>query len=201
MLVPAPIVVAPLSCANGSIVVSLPIVTVASMRVEARVDDRHPGEHVPLVDAPLRDGVRVGEVDPVVHAVREVGVLDLVGRDEPACLAHRRQDVGQVQLALGVVGVQAPERVDQRGRVERVDAGVDLADLELLRRRVARGLGLGDAQHGAVRVADHAPVGARLVELHRGHRGARTRRLVRLDEALDRVGGEQRDVAVDDDHR
>ena len=89
----------------------------------------------------------------------------------------------------------------QRAAVERVHAGVDLADLELLGRRVAGRLGLGHAQHRAVAVADDAPVGARLVELHRRHRGRRAAALVRLDQGLERLGGEQRDVAVDDHDR
>ena len=125
------------------------------------VDDRDAGAHVPLVDAPLGDLLGVGEVDAVVDAVREVGVADRVRRDDPAGRAHRGQHVGQVELALGVVGVDRRERGDQRAAVERVDAGVDLADRELLGGRVAGRLGLDHAQDRAVAVADHAAVGRR----------------------------------------
>ena len=85
--------------------------------------------------------------------------------------AHRRQDVGQVQLALGVVGAQGLERVEQRGPVEREDRAVDLADRELLRGRVAGGLRLDDALDVAVVVAHDAAVAGRVVEHHRRHRG------------------------------
>ena len=127
----------------------------------AGVDDRHAAAHVLLEDAALGDLLGVGEVDAVVDAVREVGVADGVRRDRPAGVAHGGQHVGQVELALGVVGVERRQRGDQRAAVERVDAGVDLADLELLGGRVAGRLGLGHAQDRAVAVADDAAVGAR----------------------------------------
>ena len=114
-----------------------------------------------LEDAALGDLLGVREVDAVVDAVREVGVADRVRRHHAAGLAHGGQHVGQVELALGVVGVERRERGDQRAAVERVDAGVDLADLQLLGGRVAGRLGLGHAQDRAVAVADDAPVGAR----------------------------------------
>ena len=66
---------------------------------------------------------------------------DVVGDvpdDVPARCAQDRQHVGQVQLALGVVGAQPRERAAQRGGVEGVEAGVDLGDREDGGRRVAR---------------------------------------------------------------
>ena len=51
---------------------------------------------------------------------------------------QQREDVGQVELALGVVRAQPLEGVEQVAAVEGEDAGVDLADRELLGRRVAR---------------------------------------------------------------
>ena len=50
---PLPIAVAPCRLVNGAITVSWPIVTSASITVAAGVDDRHPGEHVALVDVAL----------------------------------------------------------------------------------------------------------------------------------------------------
>ena len=91
------------------------------------------------VDALLGEPRDVREVDAVVDAEREVGVGERV-RLRPSWPggAQQRQHVGQVELALGVVGVELGERVEQRAAVEQVEAGVDLADRELLGRRVAR---------------------------------------------------------------
>ena len=60
--------------------------------------------------------------------------------DRLARLDQLRQHVRQVQLALGVVAVDLAERSQQAAAVERVHARVDLADLELLGRRVASAL-------------------------------------------------------------
>ena len=91
-----------------------------------------------LVDALLRQLADLRELDAVVDAERERVIGDEVAR-RSSCPASRSfgQHVGQVELALRVVGVDLRERVEQRGAVERVDAGVDLADRELLGRRVA----------------------------------------------------------------
>ena len=170
-------------------------------RRRARVHDRHPAEHELALDAPLGDRMRVREVGAVVDAVGEVGVADRMSEHRLARLAQRGQHVGQVQLALGVVAVELLEHGHQRAAVERVDAGVDLADLQLLGRRVAgAALGLDHALHRAVGGPDHAAVGARVVELHRGHRRRGAGALVRLDERGDRLAGEQRHVAVDHHH-
>ena len=66
-------------------------------------------------------------------------------------VSELRQHVRQVQLALRVVGRELVQRVEQRLAVERVDPGVDLADLELLGRRVPlAALGLDDLLDVAV---------------------------------------------------
>src|SRR3712207_7264040 len=54
--------------------------------------------------------------------------------DRVAALAKDRQDVGQVVLALGVVGGDRVERLGQQGGVEREDARVDLFERELDRK-------------------------------------------------------------------
>ncbi len=109
--------------------------------------------------------------------------------------AHRRQDVGQVQLALRVVGAQRVERVEQGAGVEREDRAVDLADLELLLRRVAGRLRLDDPLDVAVVVAHDAAVAGRVVERHRRHRGGGARAVVLRDERRDRRAGDERHVA------
>ena len=73
-----------------------------------------------------------------------------------------RDDVGQVVLALRVVVPERASHVRQlRGRRGH-DAGVDLADRALARRRV---LLLDDLPHRAARIAHDAAVAGRVVEL------------------------------------
>ena len=132
------------------------------------------------VDPALREPGHVGEVDAVVHAEREVGIGERERLDEPAVAAQERQDVGQVELALRVVAPEPLERAQQRAAVEQVQAGVDLADRELLLGRVAGGLRLDHALDAPLGVADDAPVAGRVLELHardrRGGAGLRVRR-------------------------
>ena len=128
-------------------------------------------------------------------------VVQRVRPDGVTRRAHRRQDVGQVQLALRVVGAQAAERVEQRAPVEREDRAVDLADRELLLRRIARRLRLDDALDVAVVVAHDAAVAARVVERHRRHRGGGAVLGVRPHELRERGGRDERHVARQDEHR
>ena len=170
--------------------------TVTSTSVLRRIDDRDPRVHVPAMDAGLGERAHAREVGAVVDAEQQRGVVDRMGGDAVEQLERR----GQVELALGVVGGQAREGVPQGGAVEGVDAGVDLADGELLGRRVAWHLGLHHALHGPVLAAHDAPVARRVVELHRGDGRLRIGGRVSLDEVGERLGGDQRNVAVEDEH-
>ena len=86
--------------------------------------------------------------------------------------ARSRPDhVGQVVLALRVLRLQLPQDLQQRGHLEGVEAGVDLAHPGLVGGRV---LGLHDGAHAARLVAQHPPVRAGIVEVdgEQGGRGA-----------------------------
>src|SRR5690606_17157850 len=74
------------------------------------------------------------------------------------------ENVGQVQLALGVVGGQAGETVGEHRGVEGVDTRVDLGDGPL---GLVGVLVLDDAGDGAPGVAHDAAVTGRVVD-HRG---------------------------------
>ena len=113
-------------------------------------------------------------------------------RRPPCRGAQERQHVGQVELALGVVGGQRLERLEQVAARERVDAGVDLADRLLLRGRVAGRLGLHHPLDVAVGGAHDAAVARGVLELHGRHRGRRAAVLVGARERVDRLGGDQR---------
>ena len=120
------------------------------------VHDRDARAHVPLEGAAVHLRAELGQLDPVVDALdhHHVG-----GDDRP----HRatvgpgdREDVGEVHLALRVVGADAAERIAQHREVEGVDARVDLVDRELV---VGGVLVLDDAQHlGSVLAAQDAAV-------------------------------------------
>ena len=95
-------------------------------------------------------------------------VVGDVADDAPAVLAQDRQHVGQVQLALGVVGPQPRQRAAQGGGVEGVEAGVDLGDREDVGRRVGS---LDDVVDAAVGVAHDAAVGVRRRHVRGEQRG------------------------------
>jgi transposase len=77
-----------------------------------------------------------GELDPVVDSLGLPQVVDHVRADEAAGAAGDGKGVGDVLLALGVVGGHLLECVAQDVGVESVDARVDLGDGPLLVRAV-----------------------------------------------------------------
>ena len=152
------------------------------------------------MDAALGDLPHGGQADAIVDAEHQVGVGELVRGDGVALGAQDDQRVGEVVLALGVVGRDLLKRVEQRAAVEGVDARVDLADGQLRFGRVAGGLGLHDPRDAAVGVADHAAVAGRVLERHRGHRGRGRATRVGVGELADCGGRDKGDVAGEDDH-
>ena len=99
-----------------------------------RVDDRHAGEHVRLVDpvAELRPRPPRAPTRVFTPSV-SIGISSLVHRDPLALRDEERDGVGQIELALRVVRRQTVEHRPQPLGPEDVDRGVDLADGELLR--------------------------------------------------------------------
>ena len=137
----------------------------------------------------------------VVDAQHQPLVGHGVRGDRAAVGADQIERLGQIQLALRVLGAQPRQRLAQGAGREHVDAGVDLANLQLLGRGVAVGLGLHDGLDGAVGVAHHASIAARIVQEGARHRRARAAGLVRVHELGDRLGAHERNVAAEDDHR
>ena len=106
----APIRVAPRRNVPGSTIVSRPISTPTSISVLGRVDDRDARERVRAVDPLLGEPPHLRELDAGVDAERQRRVGDHVRADRLAVGAQQRQHVGQVELALGVVGAQLLQR-------------------------------------------------------------------------------------------
>jgi hypothetical protein len=160
-----------------------------------RVDDGHAGAHVLVEQARVVGTSRRRELDAVVDARRL-----LVRRDHRAYLPpvadEDRDDLGQVLLALGVVGGQPADGVAQQGVVERVDAGGDLGGLALVGRRVAL---LDDPGHRPVRGPDDPAVPGGVRRDTAEHGGRRAGRGMVGDERRECRRRQQRGVARDDD--
>ena len=97
------------------------------------------------VGARAQLGLGVGELGPVVDAVGLVGVGGDHAHDAVAGVGQHLHDVGEVVLALGVVGLHHAQRRRQQAAPEAEDAGVDLVDLELVGGGVAVLDDAGDA--------------------------------------------------------
>ena len=164
----------------------------------ARVDHRHPGHHVGLVDGHPELELGLGQLRPVVDAVEGAVVLDHERDDRPAILARQLDQRRQVELARDRRRPHVPDPPAQPGCVEGVDAGVDLVDLELLGRRV---LLLDDAQHlPAVVAANHAAqaLGIEGVDADEGHH--RSAGPPQVDQLRQQIRVHQGHVAGEDEH-
>jgi len=107
-----------------------------------------------------------------------------------------RHDIGEVQLALGVTGLQAGQPFGEGGCIEDVDAGVDLGQVEF---RVG-GVGLLDDAGHLVPLTDDPAIAGRVWHHGREHRDGVGAGAVGGDQVLQRLSGEQRDVTGGDDH-
>ncbi len=117
--------------------------------------------------------------------------------DGVTVLDEEADRVGQVELALGVLRLEAVEHGPELLAAEDVDRGVDLADLQLLSGRVGR---LDDRAQVTVAVADDAAVRARVGGREReyGRRGALA--AVRLEQLAEQLARQQRRVAREDEN-
>ena len=161
-----------------------------------RIDDGDAFPHPLLGDAAVELHAETGKLDPVVDALRLPQVVDEVSTDPSARAARDGEHIGQVLLALGVVGGHLLECVAEDVGVESVDPRVDLGDGPLLVRGV---LLLDDASHRAVGVAQDATVAGGVVEVCGDDGDGTSSGLMALDQVVKRLGGEEGDVAVSDE--
>ena len=128
---------------------------------------------------------------------------ELLGRQfgDPARQALRagdRDDVGQVELALGVVVPDSVHQVEGVARIDRHDAAVAQPDRPLFGAGV---LGLDDAQQGAVRPEHEAAIGSGIGRPHAGDRDRDFGRAApRIEQRGDGLGAQQRGVAEQHDN-
>ena len=146
-------------------------VTVGSIQVVRRIDDRDAGEHVGGVDPVAERGGGGGELDARVDALGLVGIRARRGRRRGG-RAPTRSRTASVRYSSpwALTGCSRSSAGQSRSRLEDVDRGVRLADRELLGRRVAR---LDDRLEVAVRRRGRS---ARSCGCRRGRTRARSRR-------------------------
>ena len=139
-----------------------------------------PVEQPRPVDAAAQLPLGQRQLPAVVDALHLLGVVDREGVDPVAGVVEDGDDVGQVVLALGVVGGDPPQRRAEQVAPEAVDGGVDLLDGPLLR----GGVGLLDHPGDeAVLVADQPSVARRLAHVGGEDGGAVAPGLVEGDQA------------------
>jgi len=163
-----------------------------------RVDDGDPAAHQLVEDPVVERATPGGQLPPVVAAQDVVGVLRDVAADRGALLDQQPEDVGDVLLALVVVGVDPGESPPERRRVADVDTGVDLPDGPLLGGGVAL---LDDRPDTAVGTAHDATEAGRLVDLSCEDGENVARGAVGLHQAGHRGGPQQRGVTVHEEDR
>ena len=158
-----------------------------------RVDDGRSAAHRGLHGATVELGTGGGELDPVVDPGEFTGVVGTVGAHRVAVVAGDAEHVGEVELALGVVGAQPGQGVPQDGGVEGEDTGVDLGDGLFGGRGV---LLLDDGSDLVLVVTDDAAVTVGVRQVRGEHRHGRRHLGVRGVQVTEGVAGQQRDVGV-----
>ena len=118
-------------------------------------------------------------------------------------MAHAREhfdDIGEVVLALGVVGAEASQRRAEQIATERTHAGPHLADGQHLGRGIAL---FDDLQHSAVAMlrgcTQHPPIAPWVVEHRRDRGGCIAAADVGGDELVQGLGAQQWRVAPQHD--
>ncbi|CKR53161.1 Uncharacterised protein [Mycobacterium tuberculosis] len=161
----------------------------------SRVDDGDAGQLVSGHHPPVEFGGQLGQLDAIVDAGHQRAVVDVAGMYGLAVGAQDGDDVGEVELLLGVVGAQPAQCGPQRGDVEGVDAGVDFADFPLRWCRV--GL-LHDRHDFVILGAQDAAVAEGIIQRRGQHRHRSRHRAVGGDQVGQRVGVQQRGISRGD---
>ena len=132
-----------------------------------RVHDGHTRLHVGLEDAQAHLQLSVGQLGAVVDAQKRAVVLDLERDHGAVVAAGERDELRQVELAGDGAGLDITDTQAQPVGVERVEPGVDLADLALGGTGV---LVLDDAGDAVVVITSDASEHGRVVHIHADER-------------------------------
>ena len=127
------------------------------------INDGSAAAHGVLDHAAVEQATGRGQLHAVVHSGELLRISSNVRADAVAVFAGNLQNIGDVELALGVIGVELRQSVTKHGTVEREDAGVDLAHLSLFLRGV---LLFHDGGDGSILGAQHAAVTGGILQRH-----------------------------------
>ena len=155
-----------------------------------RVENGHAIAHPAFADAAVIGFGQRGKLHAVVHTFHG----ERIWRGECADLAcglGGLQCVGQIELALGVIGFEAGDGLDQYGGLEHIDGGVHFLHGQFAAVGVFL---LDDAQHVALTVTDDAAVAGRIIKHGGEHGGAVSGCGVEFDQFAQRLTIQQRHV-------
>ncbi len=162
-----------------------------------RVDHRDARVEPLVVRAPSEPGLGVGQLRSIVDALCLGGLVSRERTDVIARVVQDRYYIGEVVLALGIVGRQTPERGTEQVAPEAVDRRADLVDEKF----VGRGIALFDhSRHALIASAKNASVARGILELGGEQCGRGTRREMLFHEGGDSGRTQQRSVARQHDH-
>ena len=162
-----------------------------------RIHHRDPGPHPAVVGLHPHVPFGAGELRPIVDPGQASVVVHVQAGHDPPVLAREPHQVREVQLARDGRRAQVADPAAEPRRVDGVQAGVDLADLELLLGGV---LLLHDPLHGAALVPHHAPEPGRVDGGDGDQRDGGMVHGPRLEQRRQELRIHQRHVAGEDQH-
>ncbi len=160
-----------------------------------RIEDGHAALHQPIEDPAALHGRHRRELFSVVHAGRFAGIGCDDRVDPGAGPSEDADHVGQVMLALIVIRPHLAEGLPEPRGCEAVHRRIDLGDLLLGGRRVAILHDLLDA----AALTDDPPVTLRLGDDGGQHRRSGTALSMMVDQAPDRLDGQEGHVSRQDE--
>jgi hypothetical protein len=162
-----------------------------------RVDQGHAGGHQFFVLLLSHKPAHFRQFGAAVDPADFLRILDQQRLDRHLAPVVNRHEVGQVELALGVLRGDPAQGVEEGRQIEGVDPAVDFGDVALGRGGVAFLDNPGDA---AV-AADDAAVAVGTFEVRGDHRGGRVCSPMRIGQSRHRRGRQHRNVTREqDDH-
>ena len=197
----APITVLPRTCANGSITVSIPMRTSASMTTVSGCSMVTPPSMSSRRLRSRSDGVHLRQLHAIVDSQRFARIVDLHRFHVMARPVEDFHHVGEVVLARRVVRPDLVHVLPEQVRAVTVDPHVGFADGQLVRRG---GLLLDDSRTagpGGTRPANHAAVAGGVVHHGAQQDACRLAGALRgrpFHQPLQRFRAQQRAIAVDD---
>ena len=158
-----------------------------------RINDGHAVAHVTLEDTVVEHTAQLSQLHAVVSALNLPAVLNGQGGGTVTLRTGDGQHIGNVLLALSVIGSHLKQGLAQHISVKGVDTGVNLGNLELFGGGVLR---LNNGGHLASLVAHDTAVGTGLIHVGSQHSDRVLVMLVESDKLAQSLGAQQRHITV-----